>query len=395
MPFIDKVVFSREKESIPYWNKFLQGYYDVSGIGSDTFDQAVQFSVEGDVGADRRRWRSGHPPADLGRHHRSCYLGFNLLDPVVGGNAAERARKLRQAISIAIDLEEFISIFRNGRGIAGAGADRAGHLRLPRGRGGHQPGDVYDWVDGKPQRKSIEEAQKLLAEAGYPDGRDAKTGAAAGALPRHGRRAAPATSRAFDWSAQQFEKLVDPARDPRHRLEPLPGEDPQGQRRSSSSSAGTPTIPIRRTSCSCCTGRRAARRTRARTPRNYVNPEFDRLFERMKNMPNSPERQAHHRPHGRDRARATRPGSWGFHPQGLRPAPRLARATASRTTMARNNLKYLRIDPASARAMRARVEPAGALAGRADRAAAGRCSAIPAVAALPAARARMAATCRR
>ena len=31
MPFIDKAVFSLEKESIPYWNKFLQGYYDRSG----------------------------------------------------------------------------------------------------------------------------------------------------------------------------------------------------------------------------------------------------------------------------------------------------------------------------------------------------------------------------
>jgi oligopeptide transport system substrate-binding protein len=36
-------VFTREKEQIPYWNKFLQGYYDASGISSDSFDQAVQF----------------------------------------------------------------------------------------------------------------------------------------------------------------------------------------------------------------------------------------------------------------------------------------------------------------------------------------------------------------
>src|SRR5262245_59029627 len=49
MPFLDRVVFSREKEGIPYWNKFLQGYYDLSGIGSDQFDQAVRMSVEGDA----------------------------------------------------------------------------------------------------------------------------------------------------------------------------------------------------------------------------------------------------------------------------------------------------------------------------------------------------------
>ena len=49
LPQIDQAVFTREKESIPYWNKFLQGYYDASGIASDSFDQAVRMSVGGDV----------------------------------------------------------------------------------------------------------------------------------------------------------------------------------------------------------------------------------------------------------------------------------------------------------------------------------------------------------
>ena len=35
---------------------------------------------------------------------------------------------------------------------------------------------VYDLVAGKPRRKSIDEARQLLAQAGYPDGRDALTG---------------------------------------------------------------------------------------------------------------------------------------------------------------------------------------------------------------------------
>ena len=49
VPFIDKVVFSLEKEDIPYWNKFLQGYYDASGISSDSFDQAVSIGAGGEV----------------------------------------------------------------------------------------------------------------------------------------------------------------------------------------------------------------------------------------------------------------------------------------------------------------------------------------------------------
>ena len=49
IPFIDKVVFSRERESVPHWNKFLEGYYDFSSISSDNFDQAVRISIEGDA----------------------------------------------------------------------------------------------------------------------------------------------------------------------------------------------------------------------------------------------------------------------------------------------------------------------------------------------------------
>ena len=49
LPFLDQAVFTREKEAIPYWNKFLQGYYDASGISSDSFDQAVRVNVGGDV----------------------------------------------------------------------------------------------------------------------------------------------------------------------------------------------------------------------------------------------------------------------------------------------------------------------------------------------------------
>src|SRR5258706_6938903 len=50
MPFVDKSIYTREKEAIPLWNKFLQGYYDLSGIGSETFDQAVRISLEGEAG---------------------------------------------------------------------------------------------------------------------------------------------------------------------------------------------------------------------------------------------------------------------------------------------------------------------------------------------------------
>src|SRR6185503_13099927 len=138
-----------------------QGYYDVSAIGSDVFDQAVRVSIEGDSSVSPEMEAKGirlttSVATSIG------YVAFNWDDPVVGGQkpgeAAERARKLRHAISIAFDVEEQITIFA-----------------YVEGRPGINP-VMYDWVGDKPQRKSLETAKKLLAEAGYPNGRDARTG---------------------------------------------------------------------------------------------------------------------------------------------------------------------------------------------------------------------------
>jgi hypothetical protein len=119
LPFVDKVVFSREKESIPYWNKFLQGYYDVSAISSDVFDQAVRVGVEGDTTVSPEMEARGIRLSTSVATSTS-YIAFNWDDPVVGGNS-DRARKLRHALSIAYDIEEQIAIFANGRGIAAQG----------------------------------------------------------------------------------------------------------------------------------------------------------------------------------------------------------------------------------------------------------------------------------
>jgi oligopeptide transport system substrate-binding protein len=59
----------------------------------------------------------------------------------------------------------------------GAGTHSARHLRLQRGRGRHQPGGLRLVGHGAPPGASPStSARRLLAEAGYPDGRDAKTG---------------------------------------------------------------------------------------------------------------------------------------------------------------------------------------------------------------------------
>ncbi len=195
LPLIDKAVYRLEKESIPLWTKFLQGYYDRSGIASDSFDQAVSIGSTGvNLSAEMQAMGIG---MEIEVVPGTYYLAFNMLDPVVGGLSEpgsavlpdpvmqERARKLRQAIAIAYNQEEAISIFANGRG-------EVAQSPIPPGIFGYQSGQrginsyVFDWdpnarstgskTAGAPVRKSLDEARRLLAEAGYPDGRDAVTG---------------------------------------------------------------------------------------------------------------------------------------------------------------------------------------------------------------------------
>ena len=173
IPFIPRVVCKLEKEYIPRWNKFLQGYYDTSSISSDTFDSAVTFSDTGDPRTSEAMKAKGIV-LRTSVEPTTRYLAFNMLDDTVGGYSVEK-QKLRQAISIVLDYEEFIEIFINGRGVSS-------HSPIPPGIFGYQAGEigmnsyVYNWdtVKQRPVRKSIEEARELLAEAGYPGGQDSR-----------------------------------------------------------------------------------------------------------------------------------------------------------------------------------------------------------------------------
>jgi ABC-type transport system substrate-binding protein len=351
LPFIDKVVFSREKEGIPYWNKFLQGYYDTSGIGSDQFDQAVRVSIEGDTNVTPEMEDKGIR-LSTSVETTTGYVAFNWLDPVVGGQkggeSAERARKLRHAISIAFDVEEQITIFANGRGIPAQGPIAPEIFGYREGREGVNP-VVYDWVDGKPERKSLEVAKRLLAEAGYPGGRDAKTGQPLVIYFDTVVRGA-GDKAAFDWYRRQFEKLsiqlVIRDTDWNRFQEKIRKGDTQTFRLGWNADYPDPENFL-----FLLHGPQSRAKLQGENAANYLNPEFDALFERMKNMPNSPERQ---KIIDRmvDIARADAPWIWGVHPKKYSLRHSWIRNDKP-NTMARNNIKYLRIDPQKRAELRA------------------------------------------
>ena len=338
MPFIDKVVYTLEKESIPYWNKFLQGYYDLSEISSDSFDQTVSVSASGEVGlTDDMRQRGIKLYTSISAS--TIYLGFNMLDPVLGG-LDERGRKLRQALSIAIDMEEFVSIFRNGRGIAAQSP-------LPPGIYGYRDGDagidhyVYDWVDGHPQRKPVEYAKRLLREAGYPNGIDVATGKPL-TLYLDTTLVGPEAKSRADWFTKQLRKidvqLVVRATDLNRFQDKL--RDGTAQLYVLGWNAD---YPDPENFMFLLHGPQSRAKGSGENASNYANPEFDRLFEQMRNMENGPERLQII-----DRmieiVQRDAPWAFGFHPADYNLAHGWVH-NLKPNTMANNELKYQRIDP--------------------------------------------------
>ena len=129
LPFIDKVIYSLEKESIPRWHKFLQGYYDKSKITSDSFDQAIKISEDGQAQLTPMMQAKGIR-LQTSIEASVYFMAFNMLDEIVGGYS-ERAKKLRQAIAIAVDFEEYVSIFFKWPGNSSPRSHPTGYFWLP------------------------------------------------------------------------------------------------------------------------------------------------------------------------------------------------------------------------------------------------------------------------
>ena len=338
-PFIDRIVFSREKESIPYWNKFLQGYYDKSAISSDTFDQAVRMSLEGDAALSPEMQSRGIQ-LRTSVATSTFYLAFNFLDSVVGG-LTEPAKKLRQAISIAIDWEEFIAIFSNGRGIASTGPIPPGIFGFREGEAGTNP-VVYDWVDGRPKRKSIEVAKKLLAEAGYPGGRNSSTGQPL-VLYLDTVSRGPEDKARFDWYRRQFAKI-----DIQLELRLSDWNRFQEKIRQGNTQlfflGWNADYPDPENFMFLLNGPQSRAKTGGENAANYRNPKYDALFGQMKNMDNGSARQAII-----DRMvsllREDAPWVWGYHPKDYVLSHSWV-MNSKPNHMARNGLKFTRIDVA-------------------------------------------------
>ena len=339
MPFVDIAYYSLEKEEIPQWSKFLQGYFDVAEVLTDSFDQAIQFGVKGEAELTPAMQKKGIKLVTA-VEQSTAYMGFNMTDAVVGGDS-ERARLLRRAIAIAVDFEEMISIFRNGRGVPA-------HGPIPPEIFGYRSGQsglnnyVYEWRAGHAARRSLDEARALLREAGYPDGRDALTGQRL-TLYYEAVSGLPSGKAQLNWYRKQFDKLgiqlVIRVTDYNRFQEKVREGTAQ-----IFSYGWNADYPDPENFLFLLYGPNGKTKFGGENAANYHNEEFDRLYVSMRALPNGAERQQLI-----DRmieiVRHDGPWLWGFHPMAYA-LNHVWYGNSKPNLMARNTLKYKTIDTA-------------------------------------------------
>ncbi|WP_423202841.1 ABC transporter substrate-binding protein [Legionella busanensis] len=338
LPLINQAIYTLEKEAIPRWNKFLQGYYDSSGISTDSYAQAIQINSQGkpilspEMQAKKMHLTTTVDPSIY-------YMGFNMLDPIVGGNS-ERARKLRLAISIAVNYEENIAIFFNGRGIAAQGPIPPGIFGYKLGKASINP-YVYRWNGNSIERRSIQDAKELLRQAGYPNGRDKSTGRALILHYDVPITGGPDDKSQLEWMRKQFANIgidLNIRATQYNRFQ----EKMRNGNAQIFSWGWNADYPDPENFLFMLYGSNGKVRHGGENAANYDNQEYNKLFNLMKNRPNDMERQAII-----DRmveiVRHDAPWVWGINTETFILTQQWLSLTKP-NTISLNSLKYISID---------------------------------------------------
>ncbi len=262
IPFLDGIVFIPYEQDQPRWLKFRVGDLDMAQVPAEFHDA---------VYTKQSKLRQSFQDDGVSYYNLPLldfiYRGFNVEHPVTG--RGERGKKVRQAISLAMDTAEISDAFYNNTVIRYDGP-------IPPGLAGYEPG-----VTSPYRGPDLKKAKQLLKEAGYPNGKGLPT------IEYHVNRGSSTVEQAemvtrqlkrigiqVDVQATSFPELQDKMKNKKAQMFSLAwGAD----------------YPDAENFLQLFYG---PNKTPGSNKFNYDNPEYNRLYQQIRTMPPSDERTA-------------------------------------------------------------------------------------------------------
>lgn len=264
LPIVDEAQITVFREQTPIPILFRQGYLDNMGVNKDAFNKVVTSSR--DITPEyKARGVTMEKEVDVS----TFFTTFNMQDKVVGPN-----KKLRQALSCSYDTQSFVDIFWNG-------VAPAAQQLMPPGFFG------YDANYRNPYGFNLEKARKLLEEAGYPGGIDPAThlpleltidAAASGSEERQ----------MTEFMQKQFEQLGIKVKVIENTFANLLAKEDNGNFQILYGTGWGADYPDPENFYMLFYSHNFP--PKGKNAALYKNPEFDRIFEKMATMDNTPER---------------------------------------------------------------------------------------------------------
>ncbi len=266
LPLAERLEFTFFVEEQPMWLQFSAGKLDFTRVPRDNFGEAFNKRTWKLKSSFSRKGITGHavPMLDF------IFWGFNMEDSLLGGYSDEK-RYLRQAIALAMDWEERNDVIYNNVCAIYDGM-------IPPGLDGHPE-------DGKSpaayRGPDLPRARELLAKAGYPGGKGLPTIDFYASLEATGVESSEVLIR-------QMKKIgieINP------RLDVFSSfiESVNNRKAPFFAYAWHSDYPDAENNLALFYGPNEAPGSNTF---NYKNPEFDKLYEKIRTMPPSPERTA-------------------------------------------------------------------------------------------------------
>ncbi len=262
LPLVPRIVNSVVGDPSTAWLQFLSGQLDRVDVSRDQWDSII--TPEKELRPElvsRGISLSKSPQLSV------SYTAFNMEDPVVGTN-----KKLRQALSCAFDSIQWKE-FQNGRMMIPNGP-------VPPGVAGHSEKDP-------PYPFDLERARRLLAEAGYPEGKDPATGRRLQLTLELGGADNPETRQSAELMASFMER-IGVVLEPSYNNWPALIKKIESRQAQMFSLTWLGDYPDAQNFLQLFAGENASP---GPNRSNYHSEEFDRLYRAMVALPDSPERE--------------------------------------------------------------------------------------------------------